>query len=396
MIGWLDCSSGASGDMFLGALIGAGVPLSTLQSAVGAVAPEPVALRPEAVLRSGLAATLVRVDAAESAAARSWVDVRRQLLSAELPDQVQERALSVFGRLATAEAAVHGVEPESVHFHEVGALDAIADIVGACAGLVALELEELHAAPVAVGSGTAAAAHGTLPVPAPAVVELLRGLPSYGGQARGPAGDQTGELCTPTGAALLAEWVTSWGDQPPMRVGAVGAGAGSRDRPDRPNVLRLLVGEPLGPVAAEPAQLVLETNVDDLDPRLWPAVLSRLLAAGAADAWLTPILMKKGRPAHTLSVLTRASRLAEVRGVVFAETSAIGVRETSVTKVALARTETEVSVSGRPVRVKVATYLGAVVNVQPEYEDVAAVAEATGRPVKSVLAEAVAGTRELW
>jgi pyridinium-3,5-bisthiocarboxylic acid mononucleotide nickel chelatase len=380
--------------MFLGALTGVGVPLSTMESAVRAVAPEPVALRSQAVLRSGLASTLVRVEAAESAASRSWVDVRQHLLAAKLPAQVQERALSVFGRLATAEAAVHGVEPESVHFHEVGALDAIADIVGACAGLVALGLEALHAAPVAVGSGTAAAAHGALPVPVPAVVELLRGLPTHGGQGGEPAGE--GELCTPTGAALLAEWVTGWGDQPPMRVRHVGAGAGSRDRPSRPNVLRLLVGEPLEPLAADPAQLVLETNVDDLDPRLWPAVLSRLLAEGAADAWLTPILMKKGRPAHTLSVLTSASRLAEVRGVVFAETSAIGVRETVVTKVALARAETTVSVSGRPVRVKLATHLGAVVNVQPEYDDVAAVAEKTGRPVKSVLAEAVACARELW
>ena len=216
---------------------------------------------------------------------------------------------------------------DDVHFHEVGALDSIADIVGVCAGMVRLGLDAVHCSPVAVGSGTVATSHGQLSVPPPAVVELLRGIPTYAGPA-------VAELCTPTGAALLAHWATSWGPQPPMLVDRVGTGAGGRDFSTHPNVVRILVGQPgtrrsgvLRRMHPQGTATVLETNVDDLDPRLWPPILQRLLDAGASDAWLTPILMKKGRPAHTLSVLVARERAAEVREVIFAETSAIGLRQ---------------------------------------------------------------------
>ena len=398
MIGWLDCSSGASGDMALGALVDAGVSLDALAEAVAAVAPDPVSLHSERVTRAGFAALRVHVGAEVSPPRRTWADVRALLSQAPLPPAVRSRALSTFRRLAVAEAGVHGEPVDDVHYHEVGALDAIADIVGVCAGMVELDLTAVHSSPVAVGSGTAETAHGVVSVPPPAVVELLRGAPTYGGAPHV-------ELCTPTGAALLAEWVTSWGPQPAMAVTVTGTGAGGRDLPGRPNVLRLLVGEPTpagqrgtpsGDDATGSAQLLLETNVDDLDPRLWPAVLDRLLAAGVADVWLTPILMKKGRPAHTLSVLVAAERAHLVRGIVFAETSAIGLRETPVAKHALTRTSADVDVYGQPVRVKLASLDGTVVNAQPEYDDVAAAAAATGRPVKAVLAEAVARARELW
>jgi pyridinium-3,5-bisthiocarboxylic acid mononucleotide nickel chelatase len=392
MIGWLDCSSGASGDMLLGALVGTGVPLETIDAAVQAVAPEPIRVSAESVTRGGLAATRVQVEVKESETHRGLSDIRALLESAPLDDRVRTRAVEVFSRLATAEAAVHGTSVDEIHFHEVGALDAIADVVGACAGLVHLGIDSLTSSTIALGGGSVASAHGRLPVPPPAVAELLRGVPSLGGPAER-------ELCTPTGAALVTTWATTYGPQPPMRVEAIGIGAGGQDLAGHANVLRLFVGEAVEPATAssgaESQQLLLETNIDDLDPRLWPAVLDRILAAGAADAWLTPILMKKGRPAHTLSVLTDAACRADVLAIVFAETTTIGLRERTVGKVALDREIRTVDVSGQSIRVKLARHEGVVVNAQPEYEDVAAAATALGRPVKAVLADAIAAMR-MW
>ncbi len=390
MIGWLDCASGASGDMILGALAGAGVAMSVLTEAVSAVAPEPIRLVHEQVSRSGFAATRVHVDAAESDSGRTWADIEILLAQAPLADPVRQRAASTFARLAEAEGRVHGVPATEVHFHEVGALDAIADIVGCCAGFDDLGLSRLVATPVALGGGSVRTLHGTISVPAPAVTALLAGVPTYGGGV-------DAELCTPTGAALLAEWVDEWGDHPAMSVSSAGVGAGGRDIAGRPNVLRLLVGRSgeAGDESTE-AALMIETNIDDLDPRLWPAVISRLLAAGASDAWLTPVSMKKGRPAHTLHALVPGDRAEAVRALVFTETTAIGVREYPVAKRPLDRHEATVELAGRSVRIKLATYRGAIVNAQPEYEDVAAVADETGQPVKAVLAQAVAAARSLW
>ncbi|MGZ4467409.1 MAG: nickel pincer cofactor biosynthesis protein LarC [Nocardioidaceae bacterium] len=385
MIGWVDASSGASGDMLLGALVAAGVPLSVLGDAVAAVAPEHVALAPEAVTRNGFAATRCHVEVADSVTHRTWKDVAGLLAAADLDEPVRARAHATFERLATAEATVHGTSPDDVHFHEVGALDAIADVVGVCAGLVHLGLERLVVSPVAVGSGRITGAHGTMPVPPPAVAQLLRGAPSY-------AGGVAMELCTPTGAALLTTHATSSGPQPPMTVATIGVGAGGRDPQGHANVLRLFVGEPAA-TAPVTGPLLVETNVDDLDPRLWPNVIAALLAAGASDAWLTPILMKKGRPAHTLSVLVRGDLADAVRAEIFRQTSTIGLREIPLGKTALDREMRTVAVSGGTVRVKIARHEGVVVNVQPEYDDVSAVATANGRPIKDVLAEAVAASR---
>ncbi len=389
MIGWVDASSGASGDMLLGALLGAGVPLPVVGEAVAAVAPEHVTLRPEPVTRHGLAATRCHVEVADSSTHRTWRDVAALLDASALDPDVRARAHATFARLAAAEASVHGTAADEVHFHEVGALDAIADVVGVCAGLTYLGLERLVVSEVAVGSGRVHGAHGSLPVPPPAVAELLRGVPSHAGP-----GDQ--ELCTPTGAALLTAHATGYGPQPPMSVGRIGVGAGGRDPATHANVLRLFLGEDATARGAGRDQpLLIETNVDDLDPRLWPPVISALLDAGASDAWLTPILMKKGRPAHTLSVLVRSEHAGAVRSVIFRETSTIGVRELAIAKTALARETRTVEVAGGRVRVKLALHDGELVNAQPEYEDVARVAAATGRPVKDVLADAVAAARTL-
>jgi uncharacterized protein (TIGR00299 family) protein len=243
--------------------------------------------------------------------------------------------------------------------------------------------------PVAVGSGTVQTAHGTRPVPPPAVAELLRGVPTY-------AGDVPMELCTPTGAALLTTLATAYGPQPAMVVDAIGVGAGGRDPDGHANALRLFVGGVEARSARTPTTegtLLLECNVDDLDPRVWPAVIAALLEAGAADAWLTPILMKKGRPAHTLSALVDEGRAAAVRSAIFRQTSTIGLREQALTKHALDREIVVVEVDGRQVAVKLARHDGVVVNAQPEYDDVARAADDLGRPVADVLAAATALAR---
>ncbi|MBF4163724.1 nickel pincer cofactor biosynthesis protein LarC [Nocardioides acrostichi] len=384
---WVDASAGASGDMLLGALVGAGVPLAVLQSAVDAVSPEPVGLRVEAVTRAGLAATRVHVEVADSIAHRTWVEVRALLEGAPLEPAVRERARTVFAALAEAEAHVHGTAVDDVAFHEVGALDSLADVVGCSAGLAHLLGDEgrLTVSPIAVGSGRIASAHGSLPVPVPAVTRLLRGVATS-------AGPGEGELCTPTGAALLANLADDVGPQPAMAVSDIGTGAGALDPGTHANVVRLLVA---GTLDAETTatELVLETNVDDLDPRVWPHVLEALLGAGAADAWLTPIVMKKGRPAHTLGVLTRPEHVEAVRAVIWRETSSIGVREHAVTKRALPREEVTVEVAGHPVRVKVSRAGGRVVTAQPEHDDCAAVASATGWPIRHVIDAARVSSR---
>jgi pyridinium-3,5-bisthiocarboxylic acid mononucleotide nickel chelatase len=387
---WVDASSGASGDMLLGALVGAGVAVDVLQDAVDAIAPEPVNLRVEQVTRNGFAATRCHVEARDSREHRSWRDIRHMLQGSRLDGEVRSLAFRVFERLAEAEATVHGSDPHEVTFHEVGALDAIADVVGACAGLVSLGSTEVVVSPVAVGSGTIEGTHGSMPVPPPAVAELLRGVPSYAG----PAGAPAMELCTPTGAAILTTVATRWGPQPPMTTDQVGVGAGTRDPEGHANVLRLFTGTSFGSAGDDTAVLI-ETNVDDLDPRVWPSVIAALLDAGASDAWLTPILMKKGRPAHALSVLVPPDRVEAVRTTVFRETSAIGLREQRLTKHALEREMSSVDVDGHTIAVKLARREGAVINAMPEYDDVARAATAAGRPVADVLADAVAASRKL-
>jgi hypothetical protein len=381
VIGWLDCAAGVSGDMLLGALVDAGVDLAVLQDAVDRVGVEPVRLERTTVTRAGIGACKVDVVVDEHPRTRTWSDVRALLEGADLPDRVRATALDVFARLAAAEAAVHRTTAEEVHFHEVGALDAVADVVGTAAGLDALDLTRLTAGPVVVGSGTTRGAHGPLPVPPPAVVALLQGAPVL-------AGPVAREMTTPTGAAVLASVVAAYGPLPPMVLRGSGSGAGGRDPQELANVLRLVLGEPLDAPAA--GAVVLEANVDDLDPRLWPGVLSALLAAGALDAWLTPVLMKKGRPAHVLHVLCPPQLTGALQEVVLRETTTLGVRSYAVDRRVLDRAWRTVEVDGRPVRVKLGLLGDEVVNAVPEWDDVAAAAAALGRPAKLVLQAAVA------
>ncbi|MFL6098929.1 MAG: nickel pincer cofactor biosynthesis protein LarC [Actinomycetales bacterium] len=392
-VAWVDASSGASGDMLLGALHGVlgelGLDPDVMRRAAAAVVPVDIEVTHEQ--RGGFAVARAHVTTHETDAPhRTWGEIQHLVNRSALQPMVKSLALQAFQRLAEAEAAVHGVSPDEIHFHEVGAHDSIADIVGACAGYLALDLDALYVSTISLGGGHAATSHGPIPVPGPAVLELLRHSDL---DARGGPVDE--ELCTPTGAALLTTLAVGTRAMPVMTVQAVGLGAGSRHTGVGLSALRVVVGSTARTRGDGDgsAGTVIETNVDDLDPRLWPGVLQRLLAAGASDAWLTAILMKKGRPAHTLHVLVGPDPMLRehVRGIVLTETTAIGLRETAVVKTALERREHTVDVDGQPIRVKLAyDSHGQVVNVQPEYDDVAAAAGALGRPAKTVLAQAVA------
>lgn len=385
---WVDASAGVAGDMLLGALIDAGARLDVVQAAVDAVLPDAMRLTTRPVDRAALRATKLAVEVlVPDPPHRTWRDIRRMLEGAPLAGAIRDSALAVFSRLAAAEAQVHGVEVDDIHFHEVGALDAIADIVGSCAALHHLGITRLMAGPVAVGSGHVNAAHGRMPVPVPAVVQLAAGWQISGGGA--------GELTTPTGMALLVALAQQEPTLPPMTLHASGMGAGDANPSDHANVTCVLIGEPPAE-AFPPVQVVcLEANVDDQDPRLWPDVLSRLLDSGADDAWLVPILMKKGRPAHTLTVLCRPEFADALSGRVLELTTTIGVRRSVREKLALARTWFHLPVGGRAVAVKVASGPGGVIShVVPEYDDAVAAASGLGIPVRQVLAKTIAAAEK--
>jgi uncharacterized protein (TIGR00299 family) protein len=372
--------------MLLAALVDVGVPLANLQGAVDAVIPESIRLTSALVSRAGMRATKVDVHpTVKDHPHRTWRDIQALLERADLTAPVRDRAGRVFGRLAEAEARVHGVAADEVHFHEAGGWDSIADVVGVCAALDWLGVTSMSCSAVALGSGRVTASHGDLPVPVPAVLEMSAGW-------RVLSGGQ-GELATPTGMALLTALSQESCDLPAMSVRAVGVGAGTADVPGRPNVVRVVLGDRTdrpGPPDDPVIMSVLETNVDDMDPRVWPTVLASLLDAGAADAWLVPIVMKKGRPAHTLAVLTPVDRRDALRRLIFELTSTIGVREVAVTRTALDRIWVPVPVAGGRIRLKVAHRGGEVVHATPEFDDAVQVAADRSVPVRRVLEEAVA------
>jgi uncharacterized protein (TIGR00299 family) protein len=377
--------------MLLGALLDAGAPVEAVASAIGALGVEPVEIRPHQVRRHGLRATKADVVVHDAAASRTLGDVLGLVARASLAPAVAAFARDVFRVLGTAEAVVHGEDPEQVHLHEVGALDSLADVVGCAAALDALGLLEPRArvvvGSVALGSGSVESAHGPLPVPVPAVLAILAGQ----GAAVAAGGD--GELCTPTGAALLATLADEWGALPPMRIDSVGVGAGSADPTGRANVLRVVFGTALAPAGVPWRQddlLELEATVDDLDPRLWPAVLDALVAAGAVDAWLTPVVMRKGRPGHVVTALVAAEAVDTATRALFTQSTTLGVRLRPVARRALPRDEVVVSVDGFDVRVKRGLLDGRPVTVQAEYADAAAAAERLGVPVRTVLERAAA------
>lgn len=390
---WIDATAGLAGDMLVAALVDAGASRAAVESAVAAVVPE-VRLSWATVSRAGIRALRFVVAPGFPSPTRHLADILDILASAALPAEVEGLAIAVVKRLGAAEAAVHDVPVETVHFHEVGAWDSLADIVGGCAALVDLGVPDVRLSTVALGSGRVATEHGDLPVPAPAVAQLARGWIV--------SGEGQGESTTPTGLALATTWACldvassppDSGRQGPMPLGrlvAVGMGAGARDVDGRPNVVRAVVLDRVDEDATSSETLVeLAANVDDLDPRVWPTVLAALLDAGALDAWLSPTVMKKGRPGHTLHALTSPARARDLVDLVVRHTTTLGVRATVVERTAVARGWVDIDVLGRSVRVKVAHRAGRVLGVTPEFDDAERVAREGDVPVRHVLGLAAA------
>ncbi|MFT3691836.1 MAG: nickel pincer cofactor biosynthesis protein LarC [Kofleriaceae bacterium] len=402
----IDCASGAAGDMTLGALIDLGVPVEVIGAALDAIGAGSWRLSHTRVVKHGIAAVDVKVAtgakivAAEGAPAVTLSPAKfrlvadhghyrykgiRENLVANLTGETLRRALDIFDRLARAEAKLHGMSVDDVEFHEVGAIDSIVDVVGTAAALAWLDPASVTCVSVAMGHGTLKSAHGVLPVPAPAALEVLReanGVMADGGLPR--------ELCTPTGAAILAATVTSWTAAPTGRALAVGWGAGDLEFADRPNVLRVVVSEP--PLEHGPQETVwqIEANIDDMSGELCAAAADAVLAAGALDVWWTPITMKKGRPALVLAALASSATRDQVVDAILRETTSIGVRFTAMARKALQRETVTVETAFGPIAVKVARDGGAVINAAPEYEACAAAAKAANVPVKIVYAAAQA------
>lgn len=377
---FFDCFSGAAGDMILGALVDAGVPEEAVRAALERLDLPGWELTFEEVERGALRALRASVSTEETHAHRTINDIESIIRAGDLPAGVRERALETFELLARAEAKVHGVPRDEVHFHEVGAVDAIVDIVGAAAALEHIAPERVVTSAIPTGRGETSSEHGIIPVPGPAVIELLGGAILYG------AGE--GELVTPTGAAILAAASHSFGPLPQMRLQASGYGAGSRDLPTA-NVLRVLMGQSVGSGPAGTAAALIETNIDDMSPELVAHALQILLDEGASDAWLTPIVMKKGRPAWTLSVLAPPPMVESLLETLYRETTTFGARVTEVHKDELERAWQEVEVAGATVRLKVGTRGGRPVTMSPEHEDARRAAFGTGKPLKAVYEEAM-------
>ncbi|MDI6871652.1 MAG: nickel pincer cofactor biosynthesis protein LarC [Bacillota bacterium] len=405
-VAYLDAGAGLAGDMFLGAAIDAGLDPAVLEETIAALGLEDVRLRVSRVLRRGVSAVHVQVEQAPVRGggtcgagrqpARRLPEVLAALGRSGLPEEVVAAATGAFRRLAEVEGRIHGCRPDEVHFHEVGAVDALVDIAGAFMAARALGLVEIYASPVPLGSGTVETAHGRLPVPAPAALALLEGWPVLPG---GPPG----EVITPTGALLLRCLAGEWRPCPPLRPVAIGYGAGSRDDPDRANVTRLIIGEAaaaaasgqegtaaLLPGADDEEVVVLEANLDDMSPEWCGHLLESLLLAGARDAAVTPLLMKKGRPGWAVMAVTTPETAGQVARVFLKESTTLGLRYRHQRRVCLARQFREVEVAGQRIRIKEGFLGGRRLNLAPEYEDCRRAAAATGLALKEVYVRAQA------
>ncbi len=381
---YFDCFSGISGDMTLGALLDAGLPLDHLRKELQALALPGWELTAEKVWKSGMAATYVKVSTEDTKTHRSLSAILQILEKSSLPANVKKQSSAIFQKLGEAEASVHDVPLEKIHFHEVGAADAIVDIVGACIGFAALGIDSFACSPLNVGGGTAKMAHGVLPVPAPATARLLLGKPTY-------SNGVLKELVTPTGAAIVATLCTDFGPQPPMSVSAIGYGAGSSNLESQPNVLRLMIGEAAAkPNAAESDTIrVLEANLDDMNPQIFGYFLEKALAAGALDVFATPVHMKKNRPGMLVTLLCKPEDAPRFEDMLFAETTTIGVRSYAAARRILARHWESVHTQFGDVRIKVARLNGHIRQASPEFEDCRKLAEAQNVPLQRVMDEAI-------
>ena len=386
-VAWFHCFAGIAGDMALGSLLDAG---ADVEQVVGLLQRLPLTgwtLETHPVQRGGIAATRVEVRAPETGVVRTHGHIVGLVEEARLPDRVRDRALATFDALAEVEGRLHRRHPSQVHFHEVGGMDAIVDVVGTCAALEVLDVDRIQASAVATGTGMVRSAHGVLPNPAPAVIELLQGAPTYGREV-------TAELTTPTGAALLAGLASGFGPLPAMTISSTGFGAGTRDLEGLPNMTQVVVGtladEPDATTRAGQPVVELSANVDDATGETLAHALAALLDAGAHDAWVVPVLMKKGRPGHVVNALCDVALVEQVAGVLTRETGSLGVRGHVLERWPSSRKTGEVEIDGLPVRVKVSPG-----RVKAEHDDVARVARRTGLPVREVAFRAEAAYRHL-
>ena len=374
---YFDCFAGASGDMILGALVAAGADQKQLRDQLSLLGVAGFSLEFETVSKSGLSANYARVQTAHEHKHRHLSDIRKIIEESRLSERVKQLSMAVFNKLAEAEARVHNEPIEHVHFHEVGALDAIVDVVGAAICFDLLAIDRFICSPIHVGSGTIEMAHGRFPVPPPAVTELLRGVPFYSTELRG-------ELLTPTGAAIITTVCNEYGPIPQIKVEQTGYGAGTRDYDNFPNVLRVLVGEAILPSAHEERLWMIETNVDDVSPQIIGHLMERMFASGARDCYFTPVQMKKNRPGVLLSILCDADKKACLMELLFTETTTIGVRSYEVNRRALEREIIRVETPYGPIDVKVARLDGRVVNQMPEFEQCQEAAQRVGVALKEV------------
>jgi uncharacterized protein (TIGR00299 family) protein len=388
-IAYFDCIAGASGDMILGALVDAGLPVESLQGVIDALGLVEAELRCKRVLKGGFAATKVDVVVADEVPERHLSDIEAMVRQSALPPAIQEQAIGVFRRLGEVEAGIHGTTLDEVHLHELGGVDTMVDVIGTLSGLAEMGIERVYASPLPLGRGFVRGAHGRIPLPAPATLALLEGVPIVGSEL-------DVELVTPTGAALLTTLAASFGPMPAMTLSATGYGAGTRNRPV-PNVLRIIVGglgAPSEQVNVE-TLVKLETNVDDLNPEIYDHVMARLFQGGALDVFLAPVQMKKNRPGTWIHVLCRPGDANALEAILFAETSTLGVRQQLVGRHALSRSSQRVETPYGPVQVKIARWGAGQVKASPEYEDCRQLAEEHGVPLRDVYRAAEAALAAL-
>lgn len=375
-IGYFDCFSGISGDMILGALVGAGVSIESLSAELQKLNISGYKLESQSVTKHGIAGTKVDVVIETERQFNQVSDIQDLINKSKINDQVKQTSIKVFQRLADAEAKVHGTTSEYVHFHEVGALDAIIDVVGSIIGLNLLEIEEIYASKLNLGIGFVKTQHGMMPVPAPATMELVKGLPVYNrGIER--------ELVTPTGAAIITTISTHFGEMPAMETQFIGYGAGDQDIPEIPNLLRLVIGE-THEIKQDETIAVIETNIDDLNPQIYGYLMDKLFAAGALDVYYTPIQMKKNRPGILVTILTNPANVDKISEIVFAETTTFGVRINQMQRQTLDRELITVQTQYGPIKVKVGKRNGKIVSFSPEYQDCMLAAEKYFVPIKDV------------
>lgn len=390
-LAYLDLIAGASGDMLLAALVDAGLPCEELQRSLAGLHLPGFEIACAKVMRGAFSATRVEVRTDDRASARHLPEIETIIRESDLSAKVKERSLRIFRRMIEVEAAIHNAPVEAVHLHELGALDTIVDVTGVLLGLELLGIERVICSPVPLGRGMLRGAHGPMPLPAPATVALLVARPAEGRPAPPIVGvEHAVETVTPTAAALITELASVYGPIPAMQLQAIGYGAGGRLTPE-PNILRVLLGtaEPVKDTPYETLEL-LETNIDDMNPELYGYVLEQLFAAGALDAYLTPIIMKKNRPGVVLNVLCRPEDTARLREVLFRETTTLGVRSQRVARHCLARASEQVETPFGPIRVKVGRWGDGHEKAAPEYEDCRAAAQAHGVPLREVYQAALA------